>query len=68
MRHRVGRVMIIAGKYTGHQGTAESNIYQRTVDYPDELANGFHVMLDTGELGTVRCDQVECLKQPRLTA
>ena len=33
-------------------------MFQRTVDYPDELANGYHVMLDTEELVTVRCDQV----------
>ena len=33
-------------------------MYQRTVDYPDEWANGHHVMLDTGELVTVRRDQV----------
>ena len=35
-------------------GTVGSNVYQRTVDYPDELANGFHVMLDTEELVTVQ--------------
>ena len=36
----------------------ESNVYQRTVDYPDEWANGYHVMLDTEEVVTVRWDQV----------
>ena len=35
----------------------ESNVYQRTADYP-ELANCYHVMLDTGELVTVRWEQV----------
>ena len=44
---------IISGKYAGHTGTVESNVYQRTADYPDELANGFHIMLDTDELVTV---------------
>jgi len=34
-------------------------VYQRTVDHPDEWANGFHAMFDTEELVTVRCDQVE---------
>ena len=34
-------------------------MYQRTVDYPDEFANGHHVMLDTEELVTVRWEQVE---------
>ena len=37
----------------------DANVYQRTVDYPDELANGYHVILDTEELVTVRWDQVE---------
>ena len=39
--------------------TVESNVYQKTVDYPDEWANGYHVMLDSKELVTVRWDQVE---------
>ena len=34
-------------------------MYQKTVDYPDEWANGYHVMLDTKELVTVRWDQVD---------
>ena len=54
MRRRGDRVRIITGKYAGHQGTVESNVYQRTADYPDEWANGYHVMLDTGVLVTVR--------------
>ncbi len=54
--------MSTTGKFAGHQGTVESNVYQRTVDYPDEWANGFHVMLDTGVLVTVRCDQVESMR------
>ena len=59
MRRRGDRVTITTGKYAGHTGTVESNVFQRTVDYPDELANGFHVMLDTEELVTVRWDQVD---------
>jgi hypothetical protein len=34
-------------------------VYQKTVDYPDGWANGYHVMLDSEELVTVRWDQVE---------
>ena len=41
----------------------ESNVYQQTVDYPDELANGYHVMLDTEELVTVRWEQVGVSKR-----
>ena len=59
MRRRGDRVRITTGKYAGHKGTIESNVYQRTVDYPDEFANGHHVMLDTEELVTVCSQQIE---------
>ena len=59
MRRREDKVIITTGRYAGHRGTIEANVYQKTVDYPDEWANGYHVMLDTGELVTVRWDQVE---------
>ena len=49
---------ITTGKYAGHLGTVESNVHQRTVDCPEDLHNGFHVMLDTEELVT-RWNQVE---------
>ena len=41
MRRRSDRVTITTGKYAGHTGTVESNVHQRTVDYPEESANGF---------------------------
>ena len=34
-------------------------MFQRTADYPDKFANGYHMMLDTGVPVTVRWDQVE---------
>ena len=58
MRRRGDRVIIISGSYEGHKGTVEANVYQKTVDYPTELSNGFHVMLDTEKLVTVRWDQI----------
>jgi len=58
MRKRGDRVRITTGKYTGHRGVIESNVFQKTVDYPTELSNGFHVMLDTEKLVTVRWDQI----------
>ena len=61
MRRRGDRVVITTGKYAGHQATVESNVYQRTVDYPDEWHNGFHIMLDTEKLVTVRWEQVEAI-------
>jgi len=51
--------MIIDGRYAGQTRAVESNVYQRTADYPDELANGHHIMLDIDELVTVRHDQVK---------
>ena len=59
MRRRGDRVTITTGKYAGHQGTVESNVYQRTADYPDEWQNGHHVMLDTEKRVTVRWNRVE---------
>ena len=46
----------------GHSGTVESNVYQRTVDYPDVWHNGHHVMLDAKVLVAVRWEQVEPLR------
>ncbi len=50
MRQRGDRVRITTGKYAGHQGTVESNVYQRTVDYPDEwkaaYLEGMQVAMD----------------------
>ena len=54
MRRRGDRVIITSGTYEGHRGTVEANVYQKTVDYPDEWANGRHVMLDSDVLVTVR--------------
>ena len=59
IRRRGDRVIITTGKYAGQNGTVESNVCQRTVDYPDEWANRYHVMLDTEKLVTVRWEQVE---------
>ena len=40
-------------------GVQEANVYQQTVDYPDEFSNGYDVMLDNEKLVTVRWDQVK---------
>jgi ribosomal protein L24 len=52
MRRRGDRITITSGKYAGYQGTVEANVYQNTMDYPDEWANGFHVILDSEEVVT----------------
>ena len=61
MRRRGDRVRITTGKYAGHVGTIEANVYQRTVDYPDVYHNGHHIMLDSEVLVTVRWEQVVTL-------
>ena len=48
----------------GYSGTVESNVYQRTVDYPEDFYNGIHVMLDSKKLVTVRWGQVEPASRP----
>lgn len=42
----------------GHRGTVEANVYQKTVDYPTQLSNGYHIIFDTDELVTLRWVQV----------
>ena len=36
MRRRGDRVTITTGKYADHRGAVASNVYQKTVDYPDQ--------------------------------
>ena len=52
-------VTIVSGRYKGSTGAIDSAVFQRTVDYPDEFAAGYHVILDTGPVITVRWDQVK---------
>ncbi len=35
-------------------GIVDCNVIQRTVDYPDEIAAVYHLVLDNGEWVTVR--------------
>ena len=53
------KIRVISGSYAGRNGTVDANVFQRTVDHPDEYAHGFHVVLDGGTWVTVRRDQVE---------
>jgi hypothetical protein len=50
---------ITTGRCADQTGTIESNVNQKTLDYPDEWSNGYHGILDTEELVTVGWDQVE---------
>ena len=51
-------VTLISGRYQGYTGVVDSAVFQRTVDWPDEYAPGYLVVLDTGQVITVRWDQV----------
>ena len=37
---------IISRRYAGSIGVVDANVFQRTVDYPEEFAAGFHLVLD----------------------
>ena len=52
------KVRIISGSYAERTGTVEAKVFQKTVDYPDELAHGFHITLDDGTWVTVRREQL----------
>ena len=54
-------VTIISGCYKGYQGVVDSAVFQRTVDHPDEFSPGYHLILDTGPMVTVRWDYVQRL-------
>ena len=49
-------VVIVSGRYEGHQGVVDSAVFQRTVDWPEEFAPGYHVVLENGTVVTVRWD------------
>ena len=51
-------VVIVSGRYKGHQGVVDSAVFQRTIDYPDEIAPGYHVVLEDGAVVTVRWSQL----------
>ena len=53
------RVRIIYGRYAGRAGTVEANVFQKSVDYPEEFAMGCQVVLDDGRWVTVKRDQVK---------
>ena len=59
-RRRGERVIIIPGKYAGRRGVVESNVFQKTVDHPEERDNGFHIVLAGDEwVVTIRYDQIQ---------
>ena len=57
------RIRIISGRYAGRTGRVEANLFQRTVDFPEDYAKGSHIALDDGKHITMRRDQVESLRR-----
>jgi len=51
-------VRIVSGRYTRRTGVVSSNVFQKTVDFPEEAAEAVHVTLDDGAWVTVRVEQV----------
>ena len=58
---RGDRVQIISGKVKGHIGTVESNVFQRSVDFPKDNLPCHHVLLDNHSVITINVEQVEAL-------
>ena len=50
--------MILSWSHQGATGVVESAVFQPSVDYPNDLAAGYHVVLDDGRAVTVRWDQL----------
>ena len=51
-------VRIRWGRYAGALGIVDSAVFQTTVDYPDEYAAGYHVVLEDERVVTVWWDQL----------
>ena len=58
---RGDQVTIISGRYAGLRGAVDSAVFQRTIDYPDAVPAGYHVVIRDGPVVTVRWDQVRAM-------
>jgi len=56
---RGDRIVIVSGQRAGALGVVDSAVFQRTIDYPEDLSPGYHVVLSDDAVVTVRWDQVE---------
>ena len=55
---RGDRVTITTGSYQECTGVVDSAVFQRTTAHPDEYAPGYHIVLDSGPVVTVRWGEV----------
>ena len=60
---RGDRVQIISGKHKGATGTVDSNVFQRSVDFPIDHTPCHHVLLDNDLVITINVNQVEALNE-----
>ncbi len=56
---RGDRVVIVSGQRSGVLGVVDSAVFQRTIDHPEEVSPGYHVVLPDDAVVTVRWDQVQ---------
>lgn len=56
---RGDRVVIVSGQRAGVQGVVDSAVFQRTIDFPQDVSPGYHVVLPDNAVVTVRWDQVK---------
>ncbi|GIT44461.1 MAG: hypothetical protein Ct9H300mP11_23970 [Chloroflexota bacterium] len=60
---RGDKVQIISGKFKGHTGTVDANVFQRSVDFPKDHLPCHHVLLDNHLVITINVNQVEALDE-----
>ncbi len=56
---RGDRVVIISGHFAGSSGVVDSAVFQRPFDNPSEYVSGYHVILESEEVVTLRRDQLD---------
>ena len=56
---RGDRVFIVSGQRSGVLGVVDSAVFQRSIDYPEDVSPGYHVVLPDDAVVTVRWDQVK---------
>ena len=60
---RGDRVKIVSGKFKGHTGTVDANVFQRSVDFPKDHLPCHYVLLDNDLVITINVSQVEALDE-----
>ena len=59
---RGDRVRIIMGRLKGLSGLVDSRVFQDSADHLGERAPGYHIRLGSGQVVTVKWDQVEAVR------